>query len=282
MPKAARKSQKKEPNVCLTCTEQEKPFDEATGTFGSAEAPGGLLTGTLPQFDPSEVQEDATILFIGKRRTGKSTFLRWVLSFIKQHFPLVVVMTKTPFNGFWQEHVPDDFVHQGVNPVLIEKLMERQKDFVERERAFEQGLSSEPVPNYKAVLVLDDCAADRRAMRHEQLLDELFMNGRHFKLFIAITLQYCKVIPPGIRDNADWIVCFSLKSLNSRMAVWESFANEVPKKEFFAMLDRVAVGFNALVIDTDPHKDVSQRFLQATAEVLEGFPLGSEEMRRVN
>ena len=64
----------------------------------------------LKEFDPEELKLDATIVAVGKRRTGKSWCFRNLMFLMKDKIPAGIVISETdPLNKFWQQYVPKKF-----------------------------------------------------------------------------------------------------------------------------------------------------------------------------
>ena len=78
--------------------------------------------------------------------------------------------------------------------------------------------------------------SDQR-LRYDANLMELFVAGRHYRLFVLITTQYAKAITPTLRGNTDY--CFIMKPIQKgqREALWEDFGDFLTKDAFAQMLD---------------------------------------------
>ena len=73
-------------------------------------------------------------------------------------------------------------------------------------------------------LLLDDCMYDRGIFRGDtgKLFRQLFMNGRHRRIFFLNCQQYAMDMPPDLRSQVD--VVFQLRDniLSSRKKTWSS------------------------------------------------------------
>ena len=146
----------------------------------------------LKKFDPSKMADDKVCVFIGKRGTGKSTLVTDIL-WHKKHLPAGIAMSGTEEgNGHYKQFVPDLFVYSDYNRDAVEKIIDRQKKNLAAGRA-------SPV-----FILMDDCMYDRSFMR-DTVIRQLFMNGRHWKIFFMMTTQYCMDMTPMIRTNVDYV-----------------------------------------------------------------------------
>jgi len=153
-------------------------------------------------FRPDE-NKGPVIVLIGRRDTGKS-FLVQDLMFHHQDIPIGTVISGTEAgNGFFAAHVPKLFIHDAYNTAIIENILKRQKAVlkqVKKEMDTYKKSSIDP----RTFVVLDDCLYDNKWTK-DVMMRLLFMNGRHWKIMLVITMQYPLGIPPNLRTNIDYV-----------------------------------------------------------------------------
>jgi hypothetical protein len=157
----------------------------------------------------------------GSRRVGKSIFLKWLLYSYREDFDLVMVITETPQNGFWQPIVSNKYVHNGWDPFLIEELFRQQIEDVSKEKNSQSS-------NYKAknvLVILDDIVGDRRRIHDDATLNKLSVQGRHYNISICITTQEPAAIGTALRNNCDMAIIFQQKSERAKKSVCMDFLN---------------------------------------------------------
>ncbi len=105
-------------------------------------------------------------------------------------------------------------------------------------------------------VLLDDVISDTK-LKFDSNLMELFVSGRHYRLFVLITTQYAKAITPTLRGNTDY--CFMMKCIQSRQreALWEDFGDFLTKDAFAQILDAYTEDNEVLIIDTCPEHTVN-------------------------
>ena len=75
-----------------------------------------------------KIPQDAVVIFIGRRRTGKSTLVRDLL-FHHQEMPLGTVISGTEeSNSFYGKMIPPLFIHGEFSPDYSGQLRETSKD----------------------------------------------------------------------------------------------------------------------------------------------------------
>lgn len=153
-------------------------------------------------FRPDE-NKGPVVVLIGRRDTGKSFLVRDLL-YHHQDIPIGTVISGTEAgNGFFAEHVPKLFIHDEYQSAIIENILKRQKTVlkqIKKEMEAYKRTNIDP----RAFVILDDCLYDNKWTK-DKLMRLLFMNGRHWKIMLIITMQYPLGIPPNLRTNIDYV-----------------------------------------------------------------------------
>jgi hypothetical protein len=225
-------------------------------------------------FKPDE-NKGPVIVMIGRRDTGKSFLVRDLL-FYHQDIPIGTVISGTEAgNGFYAAHVPKLFIHEEYNTVLIENVLRRQKTVlkqVNKEIEMYRKTTIDP----RAFVILDDCLYDQSWTR-DKMMRLLFMNGRHWKIMLIITMQYPLGIPPNLRTNIDYVFILREPYLTNRKRIWENYASMFPTLEAFCgVMDQTTENFECLVINNNA-KSLNDQIFWYKAEKHPDFRLGSKE-----
>ena len=227
-------------------------------------------------FKPDE-NKGPVIVLIGRRDTGKSYLVRDLL-FHHQDIPIGTVISGTEAgNGFYGSHVPKLFIHDEYNTAIIENILKRQKSVlkqVKRELEHYKKTTIDP----RTFCILDDCLFDS-SWTKDKMMRLLFMNGRHWKIMLIITMQYPLGIPPNLRTNIDYVFILREPYITNRKRIWENYAGMFPTFESFSqVMDQCTENFECLVINNNAksNKLVDQIFWYK-AEPHNDFKLGSKE-----
>ncbi len=222
----------------------------------------------LKRFDPNKIASDKVCLFIGKRGTGKSTLVTDIM-YYKRNIPSGVVMSATEEgNHYYRQYVPDLFIYGAYNKETIENIIERQKDNINKFG------TTNPV-----FILLDDCMYDRSFMKDE-CIRQLFMNGRHWKIFFLLTTQYCMDLPPGLRSNIDYVFVLRENVIQNREKLWKSFFGVFPTFNMFQqVMDACTENYECLVIDnTSKSNKLNECVYYYKAAIRPPFRIGSSAM----
>lgn len=205
---------------------------------------------SLKKFDMRKIPQDAVCVFIGRRRTGKSTLLKDLL-FHHQDMPLGTVISGTEeSNGFYSKMIPPIFIHGEYNPAILANFCKRQKLMMLKiQKELEQFPGQKSRIDPRSFLILDDCMYDD-SWTHDKNIRYLFMNGRWLKVFFLITMQYPLGIQPALRTNVDFVFILREPYASNRRRIYENYGSAFPSLEFFnQVMDQCTQNYECLVID---------------------------------
>lgn len=242
-------------------------------------AQGGVNVN-LRKFSMKSIPQDAVVVFIGRRRTGKSTLVRDLL-YHHQNIPMGCVISGTEeSNGFFKKIVPPMFIHGEYNPIILANFVKRQKLVVQKiEQDKDRGVNSNIDP--RAFMILDDCMYDD-SWTHDKNIRNLFMNGRHFKVFFIITMQFPLGIQPALRTNVDYVFILREPYMNNRRRLYENYGSAFPSFEFFCqMMDQCTQNYECIVINNNTQSNkLEDTIFWYKAEIQGEFKLGAPELWR--
>ena len=227
-------------------------------------------------FRPDE-NKGPVIVLIGRRDTGKSYLVRDLL-FYHQDIPIGTVISGTEAgNGFYSEHVPKLFIHDEYNTAIIENILKRQRTVLKQVKK-EMETYKKTTIDPRAFVILDDCLYDASWTR-DKMMRLLFMNGRHWKVMLIITMQYPLGIPPNLRTNIDYVFILREPYIKNRKIIYEYYAGMFPTFESFAqIMDQCTENYECLVINNNAKSNrLSDQIFWYKAEPHSTFRLGSKE-----
>jgi hypothetical protein len=211
-----------------------------------------VILPDLTEFDPATIKLDGTIVAVGKRRTGKSWVFRNLMYQMKDKIPAGIVISQTDeLNKFWRQYIPAKYIYPHYEPEILDTVFKRQKKIL-NDNSLTEEEKDKQAPFF---VLLDDVISDQR-LKYDANLMELFVAGRHYRLFVLITTQYAKAITPTLRGNTDY--CFIMKCIQQRQreALWEDFGDFLTKDAFAQILDAYTEDNEVMVIDTCPEHTV--------------------------
>jgi hypothetical protein len=212
--------------------------------------PVSALEVKIRKFDMKMIPQDAVVIFIGRRRTGKSTLVRDIL-FHHQDMPLGTVISGTEeSNDFYKQIIPPLFIHGEYTPIIIANFCKRQK-IISMKVAEEIKRVGQCRVDPRSFLIMDDCLYDNSWLTDKNIR-YLFLNGRHLKVFFLITMQYPLGIPPMLRTNVDYVFILREPSSNNRKRIFDNFGSAFPSFEFFCqIMDQCTQNYECVVINNN-------------------------------
>ena len=237
----------------------------------------------LKKFDMKNIRFSANeaagpvIVLIGRRDTGKS-FLVKDLLYYHQDIPIGTVISGTEAgNGFYSKVVPKLFIHDEYNTAIIENILKRQKMVIKQIKKENEAYGRSNIDG-RAFVILDDCLYDNSWAR-EKLMRLLFMNGRHWKIMLVITMQYPLGVPPNLRTNIDYTFILREPYINNRKRIYENYAGMFPTFESFCqVMDQCTENYECLVISNNAKSNkLEEQIFWYKASAHGSFKLGSKE-----
>jgi hypothetical protein len=227
-------------------------------------------------FRPNE-NKGPVVVLIGRRDTGKSYLVKDIL-FYQQDIPIGTVISGTEAgNSFYSEHVPKLFIHEEYSTGIIENILKRQRQCMKQVHQEIQMYKKSNI-DPRAFCILDDCLYDA-GWTKDKLMRLLFMNGRHWKIMLIITMQYPLGIPPNLRTNIDYVFILREPYINNRKRIYENYAGMFPTFEAFSqVMDQCTENYECLVINNNSKSNkLTDQIFWYKAEAHPTFKLGSKE-----
>jgi len=227
-------------------------------------------------FKPNENKGPVCVL-IGRRDTGKSFLVRDLL-YYHQDIPIGTVISGTEEgNGFYGTHVPKLFIHDEYNTAIIENILKRQRGVLKQMQK-EQAAYKRTTIDPRTFVILDDCLYDN-GWAKDKMMRLLFMNGRHWKIMLVITMQYPLGIPPNLRTNIDYVFILREPYITNRKRIYENYAGMFPTFESFCqVMDQCTENYECLVINNNSKSNkLHDQIFWYKADPHGDFKLGSKE-----
>jgi hypothetical protein len=222
----------------------------------------------LRKFNPASMKDDKVCVVIGKRNTGKSTLVTDIL-YHKKHLPAGIVMSATEEgNHHYQQYVPDLFIYGDYDRDAIERVLERQRQVLLQNR-----------PISPAFILLDDCMYDKKFMK-DTCIRKCFMNGRHWKIFFMLTMQYCMDLSPDLRANVDYVFILRENIIQNREKLYKAFFGIFPTFDMFnQIMNACTENYECLVLDnTSKSNKIEDCVFWYKAKLHPQFRIGSPQL----
>jgi hypothetical protein len=224
------------------------------------------------------VPDDAVVLFIGRRGTGKSWLIKDLLWY-KQRFPIGTVISGTEgANAFYSTIVPSLFIHDEVTTSIVSNVIRRQDQLMKQLRK-DTDAGRPNTHDKRAFIVMDDCMYDTKWI-NDKWIRSLFMNGRHYGLLYILALQYVMGIPPVLRGQVDYVFILRENQVSARRRIYEQFAGIFPTFELFCqIMDQCTENYECLVIHNGAKTNrIEDCVFWYKAEPHADFKIGSREL----
>jgi hypothetical protein len=201
----------------------------------------------IKKFDPASIDPCRICVFIGRRGTGKSQLVTDIL-YHQRKIPMGVVMSGTEeSNEHYQKYVPDSFIYGQYEPDVIKKIISHQQKSLKKMNTQQKEDFTDP--NNSVFVLLDDCMFDNKWTRDKDMRC-VFMNGRHYRIFFMLTIQYCMDLPPSLRGQCDYIFVLRENILENKQKLYKHFFGIFPTFEAFnEVLVQCTENYECLVLN---------------------------------
>jgi hypothetical protein len=200
----------------------------------------------IQEFGLNEMCSNPSILMIAKRGSGKS----WVTKAVLYKFhkiPVGIIISPTEKdNPFFSDFFPDSYIYYKYESSIIKKVLIRQKMILKKAR--EKSENGKFVDG-RAVVVMDDCLADKGTWARDPPIMDLLFNGRHRNITYILTMQYPLGIKPELRSNFDYVFLLAEDYISNMKKLYDHYAGMFPDfNSFREVFRQLTSDFGAMVI----------------------------------
>jgi hypothetical protein len=186
------------------------------------------------------MRANSTVLMVGKRGTGKTTLINDIMYHNRHKFKFGVAMSPTDdTTNALGAFIPQSCIYDDFNEGVLKKILEHQK-----------WAGRGPAEKFQNMFaVLDDCAYDKKSFSNKTVR-EVYMNGRHRKLFYMNSVQYMMDMPCQLRGQIDYVFATRDGNISQREKLWRNFFGVFPDyKSFSKVFDECTNDYSVLVYD---------------------------------
>ena len=193
-----------------------------------------------------EFQEDfilkskfCRMAFIGKTNSGKSEAVKTICHFFRDKcFGGFAHSCSEREQRFFRDFIPPSYIYSEKDLIRLKEVYEAQK---RRVRSFLRFVNAGIMTKEEAqrrchlLIILDDMMFIGDNIFKNELIKEVWMNGRHSWITVFITLQYCKGIGPALREQIDWVFLWQECSHNTQKKLYEDWVGYFPTLNDFKL-----------------------------------------------
>jgi len=185
------------------------------------------------------IDPSSSILVVGSRRSGKTTYSKYLVEKIKHLYSLIIVFTHTKSSGQWNNLIPEKFIIEKYNPEIIENIIERNKILKK----------NCPDINRNTLVIFDD-VIDDSSLRNDDSIKSIFTIGRWNNIGILFLTQYLNAVSPTCRNNSDIVIC-CIQNSNQAIEILYNTYGIIDKQTFINLLNENTKDYNVFIIRND-------------------------------
>ena len=193
---------------------------------------------SIRKFNIQNLKNDSNIMIIGSKCSGKSTLIKDIIYNNKKTSVGSVISCGENVEHFYDKFINNTLIHTEYDPLILERLFECQI------KAYHEKLV-----NYNKILVMDECFVASDKIQNDKKIQELFFNGRNYRILSILTTQFPMRLSPSLRVNIDCIFIFKNHDIKHKREIYQYYASIFKSfEEFETILDSLD-NYNCLVID---------------------------------
>lgn len=190
------------------------------------------------------IEPNASIALLGKRRTGKTTWAKYILYHLQSKIDRFVALCGNKDNASEWKRV--------INPLFVMdksiKFLEALRDYQDM-RVSKYSQENLPIPKkYQICVILDDCGSDKSFM-FSRIMRDMLSNGRHYGMTVIILAQYLNQMHSENRDQIDYLGMLYTSNLRNLKKVQEEYVNVSNLRTFKCVLNACAADKGMCWID---------------------------------
>ena len=186
-----------------------------------------------------------TVCLCAKRHSGKSQLIKYIIKLYGHQFKKIfVVCPSEAVNKFYSDIIPPENIFDEYKEEWMDTLMKRLTKINAGKKDNESA---------HVLLILDDCVSDIN-FHASNSFEKIFTRGRHLKISIILTTQYCYLIPPVCRVNCDYILVGQMNKQGLKVMTDEFLMGDISPKEFMDMYYRLTNDYGFLIINNNSTK----------------------------
>jgi hypothetical protein len=181
------------------------------------------------------------ICVVGKRNTGKSEIIKNIM-YHNRDIPSGIIISPTEQgNSFYSSFCPSLFIHYTYDTLLLKNILDRQKKLIKKNGHH---------PKYDFFVILDDCMFNKTEINKDINLRQFFMNGRHFQIFLIMSVQYIMDLSVTLRTNIDFVFAMKENNIQNIERLYNSFFGIFSSKQLFIQaFNQITENYGCIVLD---------------------------------
>lgn len=238
----------------------------------------GNKTMPLRRFKLDWLNKNPSICMIAKRGSGKSWVCRDILRQFSDIPGGLIISPTDEMSSFYGKFFPELYIHYTYESKIIERLLYRQRIMIQKKKEKKEKGKKIDVRSF---LLMDDCLSSKTSWMKDQPIQEMFFNGRHYKIMFILTMQFPLGITPELRSNFDFVFLLAEDFISNQKRLYDHYAGMFPDFiSFKQVFQQVTADYGAMVIvNRGAHEDFLDKVFWYRATNTDIKKMGNRQFR---
>jgi len=194
-----------------------------------------------------------------------------------------VIAPTSKMNKFYEEFVPESFIHHVYDGSIIQNFLNRQSYLIDLNND-RKKMGKKPT-NDLSYLIMDDCMSSKHLWLKDPNILAIFNEGRHYKISpFMLSMQYSVSIQPELRSNFDFIFLLAEGKYSNRRKLFDHYAGVFPNFDLFdQVFGQTTDDYGCMVINNRLNSsDICKKVKWFKAKIPKPFVIGSKRVLKYN
>jgi hypothetical protein len=240
------------------------------------------MNGEYFKFSLKKLPRDARIVVIGGTKCGKSTLIKGIMKKFRNIPDGIVISNNEARDPFFKYFIPDTYVYKDFSPDIIKRFLDYQGGKVQKSNVSVIENSLHELKGRKILIdrahkdtdkisklieakekqvhkinkaitgfcILDDCSFKKNITKTNEIR-EMYMNGRHCRIFSIYSMQNCMDFDHSVRSQVSHVFIFFTNVLSELSKIYKHFVGMFKnEREFIQVFNALTKEpYHCLVID---------------------------------
>jgi archaellum biogenesis ATPase FlaH len=199
----------------------------------------------IKDLNPKSIKHGTVIVVSGRRGSGKTTIAKAIIYYLSSKIRNALLISNTSdIKKDFDEIIPPILIHKQYKPDVVKSFLFNQMKFIEKNKS-RYNIKKD------AIIIMDDVLAQKKTWKKDESFIQTFLEGRHSKITIILSIQDILGVPSELRNNIDYLIIAKEHRKERKKKIFDEYwpSGLCDFKTFEAILNKCTEGYSSLFIN---------------------------------